>query len=233
MSHLVLASITSSLTDFVGRNGVYAVFVIMALDAVLPVGGELTMLYAGALAGGAIAGRHPELFGHVLPQGLQAFLVLAATGTLGYLAGSLAGWAIGRYGGRPLIERHGRWLHLSPRTFERAERWFERRGPQAVLLGRLTPVVRSFISIPAGALQSPLGSYTVLTLVGSAIWCFGFALVGWALGSSYDQVHHAFTGLEVVLVAGAVAALAVVLRRRRKPIPAIDGDRPPSPGARP
>src|ERR1700712_1018012 len=215
MSHLVLASVTSSLTDFIGRNGVYAVFVIRALDALLPVGGELTMLYAGALAGGAIAGRHPEIFGDVIPHGFEAFVILAAAGTLGYLAGSLVGWAIGHYGGRPLIERHGRWLHLSPHNFQRAEQWFERRGSQAVLLGRLTPVVRSFISIPAGAFRVPLASYTVLTLIGSAIWCFGFALIGWALGTSYDQVHHAFTGLEVVLVVGAIGALAVFLRRRR------------------
>jgi membrane protein DedA with SNARE-associated domain len=214
MSDLVLASITSSLTDFIGRNGVYAVFLIMAVDAMLPVGGELTMLYAGALAGGAIAGRHPEIFGHVIPHGLEAYLILATAGTIGYLVGSLIGWAIGHSGGRPLIERHGRWLHLSPQNFERAERWFQRRGSQAVLLGRLTPVVRSFISIPAGAFQSPLGLYTMLTLVGSAIWCFGFALVGWGLGNSYDKVHHVFTGVEVLLVIGAVATLAVYLRRR-------------------
>ncbi|HEV7495564.1 DedA family protein [Baekduia sp.] len=226
MSHLALASITSSLTDFIGRNGVYAVFLIMAADAMLPVGGELTMLYAGALAGGAIAGRHPEIFGHVIPHGLEAYLVLAAAGTIGYLVGSLIGWAIGHYGGRPLIERHGRWLHLSPQTFERAERWFERRGSQAVLLGRLTPVVRSFISIPAGVLQSPLGLYTVLTLIGSAIWCFGFALVGWGLGDSYDKVHHAFTGVEVLVVIGALAAAAVLLRRRRRPLSPTHGRTP-------
>jgi membrane protein DedA with SNARE-associated domain len=214
MTHLVLASITTSLTDWIGRNGVYAVFLIMAVDAVLPAGGELTMLYAGALAGGAIAGHHPIVFGHVLHHGLEAYVVLALAGTLGYLAGAVGGWAIGRWGGRPLIERHGRWLHLSPQNFARAERWFARRGRLAVFLGRLTPVVRSFISIPAGALESPLGPYTVLTLAGSAIWCFGFAAVGWALGNSYDKVHHAFTGLEVVLVAGAVVALALLLRRR-------------------
>jgi membrane protein DedA with SNARE-associated domain len=216
MSHLVLASITSSLTDWIGRNGVYAVFLIMAVDAVFPAAGELTMLYAGALAGGAIAGHQPIVFGHTLHHGFEAYVVLALAGTLGYLAGALAGWAIGRWGGRPLIERHGRWLHLSPDNFARAERWFDRRGSLAVFLGRLTPVVRSFISIPAGAFESPIVPYTLLTLAGSAIWCFGFALVGWALGSSYDQVHHAFTGLEVLLVAGAVVALAVVLRRRRR-----------------
>jgi membrane protein DedA with SNARE-associated domain len=215
MNHLVLASITSALTDWIGRNGVYAVFVIMAADAILPVGGELTMLYAGALGAGAIAGRQPELFGHVLHHGLEAYAVLALAGTLGYLVGALAGWALGRWGGRPLLHRHGRLLHLGPHNLERAEDWFERRGSSAVFLGRLTPVVRSFISIPAGAFDVALGPYTVLTLAGSAIWCFGFALVGWALGNSYDKVHHAFTGLEVLLVVGALGAAALYLRRRR------------------
>jgi membrane protein DedA with SNARE-associated domain len=217
MTHLLLASITGTLTDWVGRHGAYAVFLVMLLDAVLPAGGEITMLFAGALAAGAIADHHPVLFGHTLQTGLESYLVLAAAGTLGYLVGSLIGWAIGRYGGRPLLERHGRWLHLDEHNLDRAERWFDRHGHSAVFLGRLTPVVRSFISIPAGALESPLGLYTVLTLLGSAIWCFAFAGAGWALGDQWDKVHHAFTGVEVVVVAGALAgAAALVLRSRRR-----------------
>jgi membrane protein DedA with SNARE-associated domain len=131
--------------------------------------------------------------------------------------GALIGWAIGRWGGHSLLERHGRWLHMTPENLERAERWFDRHGRTAVFLGRLTPVVRSFISIPAGTLESPIREYTVLTLAGSAIWCFGFAAAGWALGSSYESVHHAFRYLDVLAVAGAVAAVAalIVLHRRR------------------
>jgi membrane protein DedA with SNARE-associated domain len=214
---LVLASLTGQLTSWIGHHGAYAVFAIMAVDALLPVGGELTMLYAGALAAGAIAGQHPVLLGHQLHTGLESYLVLAAAGTLGYLVGALIGWAIGRWGGHALLERHGRWLHLTPENVERADRWFERHGRAAVFLGRLTPVVRSFISIPAGTLESPLAPYTVLTLAGSAIWCFAFAGAGWALGSSYEQVHHAFRYVDILAVAGAVAALAalLVLRRRR------------------
>ena len=214
---LVLASLTGRLTSWIGHHGAYAVFAIMAVDALLPVGGELTMLYAGALAAGAIAGQHPVLLGHQLQTGLESYLVLAAAGTLGYLVGALIGWAIGRWGGHALLERHGRWLHLTPENVERADRWFERHRRAAVFLGRLTPVVRSFISIPAGTLESPLGPYTVLTLAGSAIWCFAFAGAGWALGSSYEQVHHAFRYVDILAVAGAVAALAalLVLRRRR------------------
>src|SRR3954467_1829474 len=160
----ILASLTGQLTIWIGHHGAYAVFAIMAVDALLPVGGELTMLFAGALAAGAIAGEHPVLFGHQLQTGLESYLVLSIAGTLGYLAGALVGWAIGRWGGRRLLERHGRWLHLSPNNLDRAEAWFDRHGRAAVFLGRLTPVVRSFVSIPAGVMESPLGSYTVLTL---------------------------------------------------------------------
>lgn len=215
-SHLLLASITSSLTDFVAQHGAYAIFLIMAFDAILPVGGELTMLFAGALAAGAISGHQPVLLGHTLHHGLEAYLVLAAAGTLGYLAGALAGWALGRWGGRPLLERHGRWVHLDHHRLQRAEAWFDRHGRSAVFLGRLTPLVRSFISIPAGAFETPLGMYTILTLAGSAIWCLAFAGAGWALGANYDTIHHAFTGIEILLVAGAVGAAGWVLLRRRR-----------------
>jgi membrane protein DedA with SNARE-associated domain len=218
MSHpVVLASITSQLTSWIGHHGAYAVFAIMALDALLPVGGELTMLVAGALAAGAIAGAHPVLLGHTMQTGLESYVVLSLAGTLGYLFGSLVGWAIGRSGGRSLLVRHGRWLHVTPENLDRAEAWFDRHGRAAVFLGRLTPVVRSFISIPAGALESPLGAYTVLTLAGSAIWCFGFAAAGWALGSSYDSVHSAFRYVDVLVVASVAAVVVVllVLHRRR------------------
>jgi membrane protein DedA with SNARE-associated domain len=216
MHTLVLASITQTLTDWVGRHGAYAIFVIMAVDAVFPAGGELTMLVAGVLAGGALASQQPVLLGHTLPTGVESYVVLSLAGTLGYLVGALLGWALGRWGGRTLVERHGRWLHLNADNFARAERWFARHGRAAVFLGRLTPVVRSFISVPAGAFETPLGMYTVLTLAGSAIWCFGFAAAGWALGSNYHTLDHAFTVLEVVVVAAIVIAGVVWMVRRRR-----------------
>jgi membrane protein DedA with SNARE-associated domain len=213
---LVLASLTSQLTSWIGHHGAYAVFAIMAADALLPVGGELTMLFAGALAAGAIPGAQPVVFGHVMQTGAESYVVLSLAGTLGYLTGALIGWAIGRRGGRPFLERHGRWLHITPENLDRAEAWFDRHGRAAVFLGRLTPLVRSFISVPAGALESPLGPYTVLTLAGSAIWCFGFAAAGWALGSSYDTVHRAFRYVDILVVAAVVVAAAVFLIRLRR-----------------
>jgi membrane protein DedA with SNARE-associated domain len=203
-------------TSLIAHHGAYAILAIMALDALLPVGGELAMLFAGALAAGAIAGHHPIVLGHTLHTGLEAYVVLALAGMVGYVAGSLAGWVIGRAGGRALLERHGRWVHVTPQNLDRAEAWFERYESWAVLLGRLTPIVRSFISIPAGALGSPLGRYTALTFAASAIWCFGFAGAGWGLGSSYDTVHHAFRYLDVLVVAGAAVLLAAALAVRRR-----------------
>jgi membrane protein DedA with SNARE-associated domain len=212
----VIASLTSQVTSSIAHHGVYAVFGLMALDALIPLGGELTMLYAGALSAGAIGGQHAEVFGTQLATGIESYVLLALAGSLGYLAGALVGWTIGVRGGRPLIERRGRWLHVSPAAFERAERWFERFGNRAVFFGRLTPVVRSFISIPAGTLGSPLGPYTALTLLGSMVWCFGFAAIGWALGDSWDTLHRNFRYADyaaVILVVGLVVA-AVVHRRR-------------------
>ena len=107
---------------------------LMAVDALLPAGGELVMLYAGVLAAGVLA-HHATVLGIDVPDGLPAYLVVTAAGALGYLAGSLAGWAIGVAGGRPLVERHGRWLHLGPERLARAERWFVRFGGRAVFLG--------------------------------------------------------------------------------------------------
>lgn len=207
---------TAHITSWIASHAILAVFALMAVDAVLPAGGEVTMLFAGAVAGGAVAGGHVGLLGTDVAAGAAAFSVLVATGTLGYLAGSLAGWVIGRRAGRELIERHGRWVHLGPERFARAERWFDRFGSAAVFLGRLTPLVRSFISIPAGALGSPLGRYSALTLAASAIWCLAFASAGWALGGNWDQVHQAFRYVDYAAVAAVLAVAGVALVRARR-----------------
>ena len=203
----MLASISGSVTSFVGDHGVYAVFALMAIDAVFPAASELVMVYAGALASGAFASQHVVLYGHEISPGAGAYVTMSLAGTLGYLVGAIGGWAIGLYGGRPLVEEHGRLLHLGPERFDRAERWFDRHDRWAVLLGRITPVVRSFVSIPAGVFEMPLAPYTLFTLIGSALWAFAFAGIGYAVGSNYERFHHYF---DIALVAGA-ALLALYL----------------------
>ncbi len=211
-----VAGVTSSLTSLIGNHGLYAVFLLMAIDAVLPAASELVMVYAGALAAGAFAGQHVDLFGSRISSHAWAYVAMALAGTLGYLVGSVVGWAIGLYGGRPLLERRGRWLHLGEDKLQRAERWFDRWDDLAVLIGRLTPVVRSFISIPAGIFRMPLWRYTVLTLIGSAVWAFALAGVGYGLGNSYERFHRDFRFADYA-VAAAIAALAayLIVRRRR------------------
>jgi membrane protein DedA with SNARE-associated domain len=198
---------TTHLTSWIADHGLIAVFLLMALDAVVPAGGEVVMLFGGALAAGAIAG-------HTGPS----LIAVIAAGTLGYLTGSLIGWMIGRAGGRPLVERHGRWLHLSPQRFLKAERWFERYGASFVLFGRFVPLVRSFVSIPAGVLEFPLARYVLLSAIASLVWCVAFATAGHALGSNWESVHHAFRFLDYAAVAGVLAIgayLAVRVRRAR------------------
>jgi membrane protein DedA with SNARE-associated domain len=210
-----LASVSSSLTTLVGDHGLYAVFGLMAIDAVFPAASELVMLYAGALASGAVAGQHVSLFGSRIPYGFDAFLAMALAGALGYLVGALVGWWIGLYGGRPLLERHGRLFHLSEAKLARAERWFDRWDDWAVLLGRVTPVVRSFVSIPAGVLRMALGRYTVLTAIGSAAWCFAFAGAGWGLGRSYVRLHRDFRFVEYAVAVGVLLLAGWLLYRWR------------------
>jgi len=190
-----LASVSSSLTTLVGDHGLYAVFGLMALDAVFPAASELVMLYAGALAAGVFA-SHVSLFGSHIPSGFDAYLAMALAGTIGYLLGAIAGWAIGFYGDRR--------FRVSERKLARAQRWFDRWEDWAVLVGRVTPVARSFVSIPAGIFRMPLGRYTVLTAVGSAAWCFAFAGAGWGLGRSWERFHHDFRFVDYAFVAAVV-----------------------------
>ena len=211
---MLIASVTHSLTSLIGNHGLYAVFGLMAIDAVFPAASELVMVYAGALAAGAFAGQHVDLFGSRISSHAWGFVVMSLAGALGYLLGAIVGWAIGLYGGRPLLEERGSWFHLSTDKLDRAERWFDRWDVYAVFIGRITPVIRSFISIPAGVFRMPFAPYVVLTAIGSAIWAFAFAGIGWAAGRSYERFHHDFGYVEYVIAAAILALLAYWMFRR-------------------
>jgi len=201
-------------TSFLAHHGVLAVFLLMAIDAVFPAASELVMLYGGALASGALANELNVFGGR--SSGFGAYLAIALAGTIGYLVGCLVGWAIGYYGGRPFLERRGRWFHLNHDRLERAERWFERWENWAVLIGRVTPVARSFVSIPAGVFEARLGLYLVLSAIGSAVWAFALAGVGWGLGSSWERFDHGFRYVEYAVVGGILVVLAYWMVRRRR-----------------
>ena len=203
------ASVTDSITNFVGDYGLYAVFLLMMIDAVFPAASEVVMVFGGALASGAL-GADVVLFGTTLDPGLEAYLGIALAGTFGYVLGSIGGWAIGNYGGRPFVERHAHFFHTSPEKIERAERSFDRFGDAFVLIGRIVPLVRSFVSIPAGVFEMRFWPYLLWTIPGAAAWAFAFAAIGYAFGSNYERFHHYF---DIALAAGAaLVALYLVYR---------------------
>ena len=217
---MVLGSITSSVTSAIGDWGLYAVFLLMVLDAVFPAASELVMVYAGALAAGAFPGQTVTLLGLKLHTPFWAFVAMALAGAIGNTVGSLLGWGIGAYGGRPFLERSGRFLHVTPDKLARAERWFDRFGNAAVFLGRVTPLIRSFISYPAGIVRMPLGRFTLLTFSGCLVWCGALAGAGWALGSSWDNLHRNFRFVDyamIALVAGLAAYLVIRGLTKRAP----------------
>ena len=210
----MVASITSTWESHIASQGAYAVFILMAIDAVFPAASELVMLYAGAVAAGVFPeAHHVSVFGAEIGFGVGAFIVMALAGTLGYLVGAIIGWLAGSRGGRPLLERRGRWVHITPERLDRAERWFDRWGNLGVLLGRVTPIVRSFVSIPAGVFEMPFGPYVVYTAIGSAVWAFTIAGIGYGLGSSFERFNHGFKYAEYAVVAGVLLFAAYLVYR--------------------
>jgi membrane protein DedA with SNARE-associated domain len=199
-------------TTFVGDHGLLAVFVLMFIAAVLPAASELTMVYGGALASGALAGHIAHFH-----SGLHAYLAVVVVGTVANTLGAVLGWAIGYYGGHPLLERHGRLLHATPDRVARAERWFERFGTVAVPLGFATPLVRSFVALPAGILEWPLRRLVPLAAVGCLAFSAVVAGIGWAVGSSWHTASHDLRYIDYAVVVLAVALVAYLVWRRRRP----------------
>jgi membrane protein DedA with SNARE-associated domain len=200
-------------TAFVGNHGLLAVFVLMFVAAILPAASELTMVYGGALASGAVAG-HIALGSHRFGSGFHAYLAVVVTGVAANTLGAVFGWILGFYG-EPLLERHGRWLHITEERIQRADRWFERFGLVAVPLGFATPVIRSFVAVPAGIFRWPLARLVALSAAGCLVFCSAVAGIGWAVGSSWHAASHDLRYVDYVVAAGIVLGAAYLLVRRR------------------
>lgn len=217
---LVIASISETLVNetaqFVREAGLPGIFALMALSsACIPVPSEVVMLFAGfavADPGQSASHHHMTMTGIIL------------AGLLGTMVGSWAAYAVGRGGRLELLERHGSKLHMGPAQIERADQWFQRYGDPAVLFGRVIPVVRAFVSLPAGVAKMPLGRFTVLSLIGTVPWVVGLAFAGQALGGDWTSVRKGFEYVDYVVLALVVIgiAYAVVRRRRARGEPATD-----------
>ena len=188
----LLAPIASWIVGVISAAGYAGVAGLMAVEsACIPLPSEVIMPFAGYLAS---TGRFS--------------LVLAATaGAVGCNVGSTLAYAIGSHGGRPLVERWGRYVLLSPGDLDLAEQFFRRFGGPAVLVGRLLPVVRTFIALPAGIARMPQLPFQIYTFIGSWPWCYALAYVGYLLGERWDSdprlraVMHRFDFAIAALVA--------------------------------
>jgi membrane protein DedA with SNARE-associated domain len=196
------------LQHLIATYGYLAIFLLMVLEsACIPVPSELIMTFGGALAAGAVPGTKLSLIGVII------------AGVAGNVVGSYIAWAAGRYGGQALVRRPGRRGWIREHDLDRASRWFDRYGGRAVLIGRLLPVIRTFISLPAGFADMNPVRFGVYTTIGCIPWTAALAYAGYAVGSNWQSIVNGFHGPTYIIAAIVVLALAVAawryLRRRR------------------
>jgi membrane protein DedA with SNARE-associated domain len=205
---------------FIATYGYLAIFLLMAAEsACIPIPSELIMTFGGALAAGAVTGTH-----------LNIIAVIVA-GVVGNVVGSYIAWGVGRYGGQAALRRWGRRIRLREHDLERANAWFERHGPWAVLIGRCLPVVRTFISLPAGIAGMDPVRFGIYTTIGCIPWTAALAYAGYAIGRNWNSIVTGFKGPTYIVAAVVVIGLAIAvwryLRRRDDDEPAA----PPAHGA--
>lgn len=200
------ADITGPIVDFcvntIESTGLAGIFLLMAAgSACIPIPSEAVMLFGG----------------FSVSNGDQTMLGIVVAGVAGNVAGSWLTYAIGYYGRVDLLEKN-RLIHVSPSRLDWIDRWFKRHGDATVFFARMIPLVRAFISLPAGVAEMPFWRFTWLTTLGSIPWVLGFGLLGRAVGDNWEQWRHHLQVLDYLTVAAIVALVAYALvKRRRKP----------------
>lgn len=200
MTDFIVDPIVDFATDFIDAVGLLGVFVLMLLEsACIPVPSEAIMLFAG----------------FNVSQGDMTMFGIVAAGVLGNVVGSWIAWAAGYYGRLELLEKN-RLIHISPKHLAVADRWFERYGDATVFFTRMLPIVRTFISLPAGVARMPFWRFTFLTLAGCLPWVLVLAIIGREVGDNWEQwrdyLHYLDYPVALALIAGAIWLL---IRRRR------------------
>jgi len=216
---LVLASITESLanfaTDVVDKIGLAGVFVLMTLEsACIPIPSEATMLFAG----------------FNVARGEYSLLAATLVGASANLVGSWIAYGVGYFGRIELVERHGRKLHISPRHLATADRWFAEHGEATVFFTRMMPIIRTFISLPAGVARMNFLRFSIFTFLGCLPWVFALTLIGKQAGANWedwkDRLHYVDYAFAVLIVAAAAYYGVRWWNRRRRG----DGEEPPAGG---
>ena len=193
MTEKILAVLFVFIKSTIAATGYSGIAILMAIEsACIPLPSELIMPFAG----------------YLVYEGSMGLFWVATAGAIGCNLGSLVAYEIGHYGGRPLVERYGRWILMGRRELDWADRFFERWGHAAVFIARLLPVVRTFIALPAGVARMPRGKFHIYTFLGSWPWCLGLAWAGMKLGENWRSLGKYFHQFDLVIGALIVAAVA-------------------------
>jgi membrane protein DedA with SNARE-associated domain len=195
----VLNPIVNAATEFIGSTGLPAVFALMVLEsACIPIPSEAIMLFAG----------------FSVAEGELTLIGIVAAGVLGNAVGSSIAYAVGYYGRLDLLERN-RLIHISSKHLKWADDWFERYGSWTVFFSRMLPIIRTFISLPAGVARMPFGRFLALTTLGSIPWVLALALIGRSVGANWESWRHHLAVLDYVIAAAIVAGAVYVIFKRR------------------
>jgi membrane protein DedA with SNARE-associated domain len=196
----VINPIVNAVTEFIGSTGLPAVFVLMIFEsACIPIPSEAIMLFAG----------------FAVSKGELTLVGIIAAGVLGNLVGSWIAYAVGYYGRLDLLENN-RLIHVSPRQLRRADEWFERYGSATVFFSRMLPLVRTFVSLPAGVARMPFWRFSFLTFLGCIPWVTALALIGRGVGSNWESWRHNLGYLDYAIVALVVVGIVYLIVRRRR-----------------
>jgi membrane protein DedA with SNARE-associated domain len=211
----MLASVTDSLVTFathlIRDGGLPAIFLLMLLEsACIPIPSEATMLFAGFAVTDAAASHH-----HLTLVGI------VVAGVLGNLVGSWIAYAVGYFGRIELVERHGSRLHIKPSHVAWADRWFGRYGDASVFFSRMLPIIRTFISLPAGIARMGFARFTVLTLAGCIPWVLALGLIGDQVGHNWTRWKDGLHYVDYAVLALVVVGIAWLVWRRRAARPAV------------
>lgn len=189
----IITVLTNFIIHVISGAGYFGVGLLMAIEsAAIPLPSEIIMPFAGFL----------------VSQGRFTLLGISLAGGVGSVVGSLVTYWIGLYGGRPLIERYGRYVLISEHDLDIADRFFHRFGGASVFIGRVLPVVRTFISIPAGIARVPIGKFILYTFVGSVVWSALLGYLGQQLGPRWMNLREQFHWLDYVIIAVIVLGAA-------------------------